>query len=48
LHADRDPEAAGGRGLLLVDALSSAWGIETTAQGTTVWCELNPSLAESS
>jgi anti-sigma regulatory factor (Ser/Thr protein kinase) len=35
-----DPEAAGGRGLVLVDALSEAWGVETTARGTTVWCEL--------
>jgi serine phosphatase RsbU (regulator of sigma subunit)/anti-sigma regulatory factor (Ser/Thr protein kinase) len=37
---DGDPESAGGRGLLLVDALSEAWGVESTAQGTTVWCEL--------
>jgi hypothetical protein len=35
-----DPEAAGGRGLVLVGALSDAWGVESTAQGTTVWCEL--------
>jgi serine phosphatase RsbU (regulator of sigma subunit)/anti-sigma regulatory factor (Ser/Thr protein kinase) len=35
-----DPEAAGGRGLVLVDALSDAWGVESTAQGTTVWCEV--------
>jgi anti-sigma regulatory factor (Ser/Thr protein kinase) len=35
-----DPEAAGGRGLVLVGALSDAWGAESTAQGTTVWCEL--------
>jgi anti-sigma regulatory factor (Ser/Thr protein kinase) len=41
--ADRDPEAAGGRGLLLVEGLSRAWGVETTAQGTTVWCELEAS-----
>jgi serine phosphatase RsbU (regulator of sigma subunit)/anti-sigma regulatory factor (Ser/Thr protein kinase) len=37
---EHDLEAAGGRGLVLVDALSDAWGVESTAQGTTVWCEL--------
>jgi serine phosphatase RsbU (regulator of sigma subunit)/anti-sigma regulatory factor (Ser/Thr protein kinase) len=37
---EHDPEAAGGRGLVLVEALSDAWGVESTAQGTTVWCEL--------
>jgi anti-sigma regulatory factor (Ser/Thr protein kinase) len=34
------PDAAGGRGLVIVDRLTSAWGIERTVQGTTVWCEL--------
>jgi anti-sigma regulatory factor (Ser/Thr protein kinase) len=29
-----------GRGLALVDALSTAWGAETHSHGTNVWCEL--------
>jgi hypothetical protein len=33
-------EAESGRGLLLVDALSSAWGVEPShGGGKTVWCE---------
>ena len=37
-----DPEADGGRGLLLVEALADAWGVEARAQGIgkTVWFEL--------
>lgn len=30
----------GGRGLLIIDALSKAWGVETDAEGCTVWCDL--------
>lgn len=30
----------GGRGIALVEALSSAWGAEATAEGKTVWFEL--------
>jgi anti-sigma regulatory factor (Ser/Thr protein kinase) len=45
-----EPEAplvADGRGLLLVDALSDAWGVEAGADGCTVWCEVpvDPALA---
>jgi serine phosphatase RsbU (regulator of sigma subunit)/anti-sigma regulatory factor (Ser/Thr protein kinase) len=42
-----DPEAISGRGLSLVDALTSAWSAEHTADGTTVWFELllNPAQA---
>jgi len=32
--------AEGGRGLLIVEALSSKWGQEPAAGGKTVWCEL--------
>jgi anti-sigma regulatory factor (Ser/Thr protein kinase) len=34
------PFATGGRGLLLVDALSDRWGMDTCARGTCVWFEL--------
>jgi anti-sigma regulatory factor (Ser/Thr protein kinase) len=32
--------ATGGRGLLLVDALSDRWGMDTCERGTCVWFEL--------
>ena len=38
------PGAVGGRGLLIVDALSDAWGVETSGgadEGKRVWFELN-------
>lgn len=45
-----DPEAISGRGLTLVDALATAWSAEPSADGTTVWFELDldpaPSPAE--
>jgi anti-sigma regulatory factor (Ser/Thr protein kinase) len=34
------PFATGGRGLLLVDALSDRWGMDTCERGTCVWFEL--------
>jgi anti-sigma regulatory factor (Ser/Thr protein kinase) len=35
------PEAAGGRGLRLVDHLAARWGVEPDdAGGKTIWCEL--------
>lgn len=34
------PYDENGRGLLLVDALSSAWGVESTDQGKVVWAEV--------
>ena len=37
-----DPLAVHGRGLQLVDALSSRWGSELDAVGTTVWFVLEP------
>jgi anti-sigma regulatory factor (Ser/Thr protein kinase) len=32
-----------GNGLKIVRAVSSRWGVHTTTQGTTVWCEWAPS-----
>jgi serine phosphatase RsbU (regulator of sigma subunit)/anti-sigma regulatory factor (Ser/Thr protein kinase) len=36
-----DPADISGRGLLLVDALATAWSAEHSADGTTVWFELD-------
>lgn len=37
----RDLDRPGGLGLLLVDALSSSWGIERDTRGSVqVWCEI--------
>jgi anti-sigma regulatory factor (Ser/Thr protein kinase) len=38
VHAD--PLACGGRGMMLVDTLSSAWGVNRNTRGKTVWFEL--------
>lgn len=36
-----DPERPGGKGLVLVDQLSAAWGVVRERSGLThVWCEL--------
>jgi hypothetical protein len=32
----------GGRGLIIVNGLASAWGVAPTASGKTVWFELSP------
>jgi hypothetical protein len=37
---DHQPLDVSGRGLALVDALTAAWGAERSADGTTVWFEL--------
>jgi anti-sigma regulatory factor (Ser/Thr protein kinase) len=34
------PLAPGGRGLLIVDALSEAWGVDRGPDGCTVWCKV--------
>lgn len=38
------PEGERGRGLLLVQMLTSSWGVRPAAQGTgrVVWCEIRP------
>jgi anti-sigma regulatory factor (Ser/Thr protein kinase) len=35
------PGAEGGFGLRLIDALSDAWGVETTTDGKAVWFQLH-------
>ena len=35
-------DALNGRGLVIVNGLASAWGVEPTARGKTVWFELSP------
>jgi anti-sigma regulatory factor (Ser/Thr protein kinase) len=37
-HVDQD--ATSGRGLALVEALSSSWGVEDRADGKAVWCDV--------
>lgn len=37
------PEDENGRGLVLLDALATRWGVEQGPEGKTVWCELPPS-----
>ena len=43
-----DADAVTGRGLALVEQLSSSWGIETNSSGKVVWCEVavDPAAAE--
>ena len=36
----QDIEAEGGRGIMLVDAMSSSWGVETVPHGKVVWAEI--------
>jgi anti-sigma regulatory factor (Ser/Thr protein kinase) len=40
LQSDPPPMDTGGRGLMLVDALSDRWGMDTCERGTCVWFEL--------
>ncbi|MEV0618216.1 ATP-binding protein [Nonomuraea sp. NPDC050404] len=35
-----DPQATGGRGLLIVDSLSRRWGVVRDGTQTRVWCEI--------
>jgi anti-sigma regulatory factor (Ser/Thr protein kinase) len=35
-----EPDAVTGRGLALVEQLASSWGVDTTAAGKVVWCEV--------
>ncbi|MDQ6875974.1 MAG: ATP-binding protein [Actinomycetota bacterium] len=41
LRAPADDESAG-RGLTIVSRLAAAWGVESSAVGTTVWAVLKP------
>ncbi|MGW0119689.1 SpoIIE family protein phosphatase [Streptomyces sp. NPDC003327] len=34
--------ATSGRGLMLLDALASRWGVEPRGEGKAVWCEIGP------
>ena len=36
------PDATTGRGIALVEALSTAWGVESSPTGKTVWCRVAP------
>jgi anti-sigma regulatory factor (Ser/Thr protein kinase) len=38
---DHEPEDISGRGLMLVESLATAWSAEHSADGTTVWFELD-------
>jgi serine/threonine-protein kinase RsbW len=40
----KHPESGdvGGRGLVIVQALSDRWGVQVTDSGKTVWCEFAP------
>jgi two-component sensor histidine kinase len=40
--AEPEPHAENGRGLFLVDVLSSRWGVEPTEEGKEVWFALLP------
>ncbi|GAB3658867.1 hypothetical protein GCM10027596_15680 [Nocardioides korecus] len=39
-HRAQDPEATGGRGLLVVGALALEWGVEPSGEGKTVWADV--------
>jgi serine phosphatase RsbU (regulator of sigma subunit)/anti-sigma regulatory factor (Ser/Thr protein kinase) len=40
-HAEPDLESDGGRGMVLVAALSSVWGVEPSGSGKTVWADVD-------
>ena len=40
-----DPGRPSGKGLLLIDKLATDWGVETRADGKTVWFEIDFSTA---
>jgi hypothetical protein len=39
-----DPDGESGRGLLIVDSLASAWGVDTVPGGKRVWFRIEPGL----
>jgi len=38
---ERDLLAIGGRGMALLDATATAWGVDVAGTGKTVWCEFD-------
>src|SRR4051794_24862796 len=40
VHVSPDPLAVGGQGLVIVAAMSEAWGVFRSPAGCTVWCEV--------
>ena len=44
---DHEPTDISGRGLMLVEALATAWSAEHSADGTTVWFELDTGMPQS-
>lgn len=34
--------ATSGRGLMMIDAVASRWGVEPRGEGKAVWCEFEP------
>lgn len=41
-HRHYGTDATTGRGIALVEALSTAWGVEASPTGKTVWCRVGP------
>ena len=39
--------ATSGRGLLMIDALATHWGVEPRGDGKAVWCEFGPETQRS-
>jgi anti-sigma regulatory factor (Ser/Thr protein kinase) len=39
-----EPDSARGRGMIIVNALSSRWGVTPSDDGKTVWAELTPTV----
>lgn len=44
-HRHYGPDATTGRGIALVEALGTAWGVESSPTGKTVWCRVAPDEA---
>jgi two-component sensor histidine kinase len=40
VHRESTPTAESGRGLSIVDALATSWGVDPAAPGKSVWFEL--------
>jgi anti-sigma regulatory factor (Ser/Thr protein kinase) len=46
VRRDPDPWADHGRGIVLVESLASAWGVDVRERGKTVWFELETEVSE--